>query len=80
MTLAPEGWYVEGPDESVGIFGTLVLHEVCGTEQEAAIARVERHEQLETQTETITDVWVCPTCGAELRDETSQPMDLDVIQ
>lgn len=34
MRTAPEGWYHEPADHSVGIFGELLLHQ-CGTEDEA---------------------------------------------
>ena len=53
-------WYFEGPDESVGIFGTLVEHQ-CGdvgeAEQTAETLRSEGTEVVQTRTYT------CP-CGA----------------
>lgn len=39
--VLPEGWSVEGPDESVGIFGDAYCHEVCTKEYDKGVDEIE---------------------------------------
>jgi len=51
MSLIPDGWDVDGPDHSVGIFGYLAYH--CDTEAQVL-------------DDKDPEVFTCPVCGAVL--------------
>lgn len=76
-----EGWYFEGPDPEVGIFGDLIVHEAC-----TAVAEgddVPDAEQVDVTikasttagVENIVTTFRCPACGATTQTTDQQPSD-----
>lgn len=70
--MIPAGWYVEGPDPSVGIFGTWIVHDECPSwdedDPEAIVSESPgRHEGKGLSRRIVWHYrWTCPGCGASV--------------
>jgi hypothetical protein len=72
-----EGWYFEGPDPSVGLFGDYVVHSDCPNvpddEDVPEAAVTDTAYRTEGAVVTATTTYTCPACGATTAAQESYP-------
>lgn len=69
-------WEVDGPDESVGIFGTTIVHVPCMDDDGGPDASLSEDVTRVTVGDVVrvTLTYTCPACGATFTDVHDEPL------